>query len=725
MNKYIKSILLLLFLLLPYSLSKGQQSNGFNSVVSEKFKRFCNTIPREDVYLHTDIDEYIAGENVWLNAYLFDRMCSKLSDGSDVIYAELLNSENQPVVQKKICIEKGAGPGFFILPDTLSTGVYVLRAYTAWMKNFLPANCFMKEIKVYNSLNSKRVSGIPGTGTINDKKTIVQDSDLLSRQGFILKINNIRSDTLEVLITSNESYRQLNGSLLYIFIQTHGVINFNEPLRLHGSTTRMSLSKSILIPGISQLVAFSSQGKFLTEAYFYTASGENRQLSMTSREIFKKRSKVQVEIDPADIPGTKAGNMHLSLSATSGQVNDQWADIADYMVFGTEFGTLPDAIRGKKLNMVPPQVIIDFLASAKSNWIDWNAILSGKYPDLKYRIEKDNHSLSGLLLRSGTLEPDSSRYVFLSSPGKAAYFQYAKTDYAGRFTFTIPSTLSEKEIIVQPADAERGCIIKIESSFPGIYFPVSKIAYPLPKIVPPYVSQWSTNYQISKIYRTSSTGNAIKVDKHLVEPLRFYGKPDIKLILADYIKLPVMQEVFFELLPGVIMKSRTSIWEITVTDPVERVAYNTPPMLLVDGVVVQDASVIANLDPEQVEKIDVVMDKYIVGVYLMSGIVNVITKKADLSTVVLPDYAVRLRFRTADPVFSFSSPDYSSEAIKNNHVPDFRNTLYWNPSLKQDNDGKFRIEFYSSDMESDYTINIQGVNGDGKPVSLRKVISVR
>ena len=132
----------------------------------------------------------------------------------------------------------------------------------------------------------------------------------------------------------------------------------------------MSLSKNILIPGISQLVAFNSQGKFLTEAYFYTPSGEKNQLSLTSQEIFKKRSKVQVEIDPADIPGSKAGNMHLSLSAASRQVNDHEAETADYMVFGTEFGTLPDAIRGKKPDQVPLEAINDFLAMAKSNWID-------------------------------------------------------------------------------------------------------------------------------------------------------------------------------------------------------------------------------------------------------------------------------------------------------------------------------------------------------------------
>jgi phosphomevalonate kinase len=92
---------------------------------------------------------------------------------------------------------------------------------------------------------------------------------------------------------------------------------------------------------------------------------------------------------------------------------------------------------------------------------------------------------------------------------------------------------------------------------------------------------------------------------------------------------------------------------------------------------------------------------------------------------VLPDYAVNLHFSRTDPVFSFFSPDYSSEVLKNNHIPDFRNTLYWNPSLKPDDDGKFRIEFYSSDMESDYTINIQGVNADGRPLSLRKVITIK
>jgi hypothetical protein len=195
--------------------------------------------------------------------------------------------------------------------------------------------------------------------------------------------------------------------------------------------------------------------------------------------------------------------------------------------------------------------------------------------------------------------------------------------------------------------------------------------------------------------------------------------------MKDYITLPIMQEVFFELLPGVFLKSKKSGYEILVADPEINKTYETPPSLLVDGVVVKDPAVIAGLDPETVEKIDVVREKYFVGDYLNYGIVNVITKAGDFSNAALPDDAIRLSYRVIDPVFSFVSPDYSSEEMKNSRTPDFRNTLYWNPSLKPDKEGKARIEFWTSDFVSDYEINIQGITPEGKMFSLKKLIKVK
>jgi hypothetical protein len=206
--------------------------------------------------------------------------------------------------------------------------------------------------------------------------------------------------------------------------------------------------------------------------------------------------------------------------------------------------------------------------------------------------------------------------------------------------------------------------------------------------------------------------------------LRFYSKPDIELILAEYISLPSMEEVFYELLPRVFLRKNRSGYEIEIADRVEDNKFVLSPSILLDGVVINNARVIAELDPVNVEKIDVIKDKYIVGNYPFYGIVNVITKSHDFSSIPLPDYMTRLPYRVIDPVYKFVSPDYSSESVINSRIPDFRNTLYWNPSISADEAGKATIEFFSADLPLDYLITIQGVTSGGKPVSLKKHIRV-
>jgi hypothetical protein len=716
MIRYAGSILLIFLSLIPFA-TDGQGKAKINEEIAAKFREYCSRVPGEEVYLHTDRDDYIAGEPVWFNAYLFDRLSSRLSEGSSVIYVELLNAVNMPVIQKKISIEKGSGPGILSLPDTLTTGKYLLRAYTNWMKNFLPVNCFMKEISIYNSISSRRLTGEAGIGEADMGNEAVINSSA-QESGFSVNVNSAGRDTVDIVISANESFRLGIGSICYLFIQTHGVINFNEPVRLYGSTTMIPVPRNILIPGINQITLFNSAGEPVFEKYIYTPTSSLGQFSVNAPESVKKRSKVLVEVDA----GTNQ-NSDISISVAAIKNNNN-GGIDDYMIFGTEFGTLPDAIRGKKISSLPAETINNFLATAKSNWIDWKFILSGKLPDLKYNMENEYHNLSGHLMEKNTLTPDTGQYVFLSRPGKEAYFQYAKTGNDGKFSFALPAALAGRDIIIQPGDPGRKDIIRIESSFPEVYYPVTIKAESPAMDHPDYSGQWSVNYQVVKIYNTSSIGSIKKSQAIEVEPGRFYGKPDHSLLMDNYIKLPVMQEVFFELVPGVYLKSRKSAWVITIADPVDFSIYSSPPLLMIDGVVVNDASLIANLEPELVQKIETVRDKYMVGDYLIYGVVNVITRSGDFSCISLPDYAVRLPWKVADPVYSFTSPEYSSADIKNNHIPDFRNTLYWNPSLQPDKNGKYTVEFWSSDFASDYVINIQGVADNGKSISFNKFIKV-
>ncbi len=725
MNRYIKPALLFLTLFLFLTFTYGQDQINFDKNITGKFLKYCEAIPREEIFVHTDRDEYIAGEDIWFNIYLIDRQNNKPSENSKIAYVELLNSENRPVVQKRIRLDKGFGPGQIVLPDSLSNGIYTIRAYTNWMKNFLPDNCFMKNMNIYNALSTKVVYAKSDYNVIINKGYNAEKEREPDDAGLAMKVNNLRTDTLEIFISANKNYRSANGNLFYLFIQTHGIINHISTERTAGTSTIITLPKKELIPGINQITIFDSKGQPLCERFIYTPVKKKKYLTLKSADSFKTREKIILEIDSGKELATILNTTNLSISVAPETDSSEMMDLSDYMIFGSEFGTLPlRSFNKAKINELSVRLTDSILSTVKSNWIDWKAILSDTLPVLRYRIEKKDNYLSGKLLNSKTQAPKSGRILFLSTPGKVATIQYTRTDDDGNFSFNIQIEDGVKDIIIQPEEIENSTI-KIESPFLEKYPETERATNTLINNIPTNISQLKVNYQVSKIYGSSAQGDPLTPSVLSTKPVRFYGKPDIELFMTDYINLPVMQEVFYELLPGVSLKNRKSGYEISIADPVSNEVFDKKPLLLIDGAMIDDPSILANLDPEIVEKIDVVKEKYMVGDYSFYGMVNVITKKGDYSCVALPDYAIRMSYRVIEPVWSFVSPDYSSTELKNSRIPDFRNTLYWNPSVKPDKEGKVRVEFWSSNIVSDYEINIQGITSEGKTFSLKKIIRVK
>ena len=96
----------------------GQGHVNMTDFLSQRFHQYCDHVPREEVFVSSDREEYIAGEEIWFNAWLIDRQSSRPSSNSKIIYWELLNPENKPVVQRRIYIDKGSGQGQIELADT-------------------------------------------------------------------------------------------------------------------------------------------------------------------------------------------------------------------------------------------------------------------------------------------------------------------------------------------------------------------------------------------------------------------------------------------------------------------------------------------------------------------------------------------------------------------------------------------------------------------------------
>ena len=552
--------------------------------------------PSEDMFLHIDRDRFIAGEDIWFSIYNIDRQTGKLSEISSVAYVELLNPWNVPVIQKRLQLTGGLSEGNIFLSDTLSSGTYTVRAYTNRMKSFLPENCFMGDVEIFNPFGN--TSFMLKEGSVNKLK---------------FKDNDNRTE-------------------------------------------------------------------------------EKGRVSLVSDSIFGRREKVTLKIRNDKDDEGQSDNSVISISVAPSIVSEGLQGINDYFL------------------------------SKKSEWPE-KISETGTFPG--YNSERDGHYLSVLIKYRETGVSDSTDYLYMSTQGKVAEFRYAGIDKSGRFNFILPIDSKLRNLIIQPEHASDNMILGIEPSFSRI-LPVSNwIRDTLNDSRIRVFSELSFNYQASKIYDTKLKKEVLTIDDKDQKKRRFYGIPELEIILDDYIMLPSMQEVFFELIPGVIIRSLKSGFEMKIINPLTGAYYNEPPLVMIDGVIINDLKVLVDLNPETVEKVEVVKTPYLIGDLILHGIVNVITRSGDFSSITMPDYAVILAYRVIDIPYSIMLPDYSDEKNRQSRRPDLRNTLYWNPSVKTGSNQESVIEFWTSDLPGVYTISIQGISGSGEKISLNRSFRIR
>ena len=129
---------------------------------------------REKFYLFTDRSLYATGETVLFRVFNMSHTLLKTNNWSRVIYIELINSSHIPVTQGKYMLSSGGASGQIIIPDTLTTGSYYIRAYTKWMRNYLPSEYFHVPLVIINPYKagttdnaiSTSEPGDPGYGTV-------------------------------------------------------------------------------------------------------------------------------------------------------------------------------------------------------------------------------------------------------------------------------------------------------------------------------------------------------------------------------------------------------------------------------------------------------------------------------------------------------------------------------------------------------------------------------
>jgi hypothetical protein len=110
-----------------------------------------NLIAVENVYVETDRPDYLAGDTIWFSAFVLDNLHMDSTSLSRILYVDLINSDNSPEKHLKLIISNGRTKGDFVLKQDAKNGIYRLRAYTQYMRNFQGEYLFEKDIPVHQS----------------------------------------------------------------------------------------------------------------------------------------------------------------------------------------------------------------------------------------------------------------------------------------------------------------------------------------------------------------------------------------------------------------------------------------------------------------------------------------------------------------------------------------------------------------------------------------------
>lgn len=195
----------------------------------------------ERVYVQTDKQIYLAGENLWTKLYVAG-LKGEISLFSKIAYLELIG-DTIPYVQQKIDVKNGIADSRIHLPVDMPTGNYRLVAYTRAMRNEGETVFFSRPVTVYNPFTVERIGYSQ------------EEQNLSSADNAVVPLTSS-------VITSNKSQYSTRGQGQ---ISIHGLDKDAYSLSL-------SIAKKENLPGMPPLTIDDWKANIPKEQYLKVAS---------------------------------------------------------------------------------------------------------------------------------------------------------------------------------------------------------------------------------------------------------------------------------------------------------------------------------------------------------------------------------------------------------------------------------------------------------------------
>lgn len=324
----------------------------------------------------------------------------------------------------------------------------------------------------------------------------------------------------------------------------------------------------------------------------------------------------------------------------------------------------------------------------------------------------------GHIIRAVANENLDGRNIFLSVPGRPAKLYTGIPDSTGGILFLTGMNAGAEVVVPQIYfEGKHTGNINVMSPFSEEYIEDNQM---VESNVEVDVQKSLLAQQVA--YHFGKEENVLNDES--IDTSMFFPRTDYTYLLDDYTRFPTMEEVLREYVVGVLVQKKGNNYRFeSVSRDKFGIATVHHPVVLIDGIPVS-ANAAIKLDPLKVKRLDILTRSYYYGTAVFDGIISFQTYDGKLGEMNLDPGVIPVEYPGVQssrvPVF----PEYNTAQKKSSRMPDFRTTLYWNPSISINQDGNYSFEFYTSDMKGKYMIVVEGMNREGKTIRLEKEVMV-
>jgi hypothetical protein len=344
-----------------------------------------------------------------------------------------------------------------------------------------------------------------------------------------------------------------------------------------------------------------------------------------------------------------------------------------------------------------------------------------KGSEIKGRILPVQQAGNQPVISNRDVERDIKIYTILvSTPDSIANMQYTTTDSTGSFSLVLNHYYEGKELIIRLKENTKA-VIELDNKFKLIQLFISSGIFNVPGIKA-YLNRCINISEAKRYYAEKVVMSRQKDIPTATTIPRVYNKPYSTVFPADFLELPDFVEISRELLPALKVRKSNNNYILSFIDTRNKGFLNIEPIIFLDGVPINDVNQIINFGTNQIMRIDMLPVIRYYGEMSITGILAIFSKNLEINNIQFQTPAIRYQSLSSQ---NYTKPEYYNPTNLNKHIPDVRQVLLWDPEITLHYNEKHQIEFYTSDLQGNYRISIQGITSNGLPVNGAAIITVK